>query len=71
MAKSLKAMVEIGIVYYAADFFVTRQRYDAFKKTITEDYPGIKIVAEQGIREPDFFGDARKAASVMLTATGT
>jgi len=68
MAKALHSNGEIGIVYYAADFFVTRQRYDAFKKTIAEDYPGIKIVAEEGIREPDFFDDARKAALSMLTA---
>jgi ribose transport system substrate-binding protein len=68
MAKALHSNGEIGLVYYAADFFVTRQRYDAFKKTITDDYPGIKIVVEQGIREPDFFGDASKVALSMLAA---
>jgi ribose transport system substrate-binding protein len=68
MAKFLKGTGQIGLIYHAADFFVTRQRYDAFKKTITEDYPEIKIVAEQAIREPDFYGDAERAASVMLTA---
>jgi ribose transport system substrate-binding protein len=68
MAKALQSKGRIGLVYHAADFFVTRQRYEAFKKTITEDYPDIKIVAEQGIREPDFIGDAEKAAYVMLTA---
>jgi ribose transport system substrate-binding protein len=68
MAEFLKGKGQIGLIYHAADFFVTRQRYEAFKKTITEDYPGIQIVAEQGIREPDFYGDADKAASVMLTA---
>jgi ribose transport system substrate-binding protein len=68
MAKALQSKGEIGLVYHAADFFVTRQRYDAFKKTITENYPDIRIVAEQGIREPDFYGDADRAAYVMLTA---
>jgi ribose transport system substrate-binding protein len=68
MAKALHSNGEIGLVYYAADFFVTRQRYDAFKKTITDDYPGIQIVVEQGIREPDFFGDASKVALSMLAA---
>lgn len=68
IAKALQGKGEIGLIYHAADFFVTRQRYEAFKKTITEDYPGIKIVAEQGIREPDFSGDSDKAAFVMLTA---
>jgi len=57
---------QIGLVFHAADFFVTRQRYDAFKTTITEDYPNIEIVAEQGIGGPDFSGDGEKAASAML-----
>jgi ribose transport system substrate-binding protein len=68
MAKALNGEGEIGIIYHAADFFVTRQRYEAFWKTITENYPGITIVAEQGIREPDFFNDAYQAASAMLAA---
>ncbi len=68
MAKFLKGKGQIGLVYHAADFFVTRQRYDAFKKTITEDYPAIKIVEEQGIGGPDFSGDGEKAASAILTS---
>ena len=68
MAMALQSKGQIGLVYHAADFFVTRQRYDAFKKTIAENYPDIRIVAEQGIREPDFYGDADRAAYVMLTA---
>jgi ribose transport system substrate-binding protein len=68
MAKFLKGKGQIGLVYHAADFFVTRQRYDAFKKTITESYPGIKIVAEQGIGGPDFSGDGDKSASAILTS---
>ena len=68
MAQALKSEGDIGIVFHAADFFVTRQRYDAFKKTIKETYPKINIVAEQGIGGPDFTGDADKAASAMLTS---
>jgi ribose transport system substrate-binding protein len=68
MAKALGGKGEIGVVFHAADFFVTKQRYDAFKKTIAENYPDIKIVAEQGIGGPDFSGDAEKAASAMLTS---
>jgi ribose transport system substrate-binding protein len=68
MAKALNGEGQIGIIYHAADFFVTRQRYEAFKKTIMENYPKITIVAEQGIREPNFFEDANQAAAVMLTA---
>ena len=68
MAKALNGKGKIGLVYHAADFFVTKQRYDAFKATISKDYPNIKIVAEQGIGGPDFSGDADKVASAMLTA---
>lgn len=67
MAKYTGGEGKIGIIYHEADFFVTRQRYDAFKKTITDNYPGIEIVEEQGITGPDFAGDAEKAASAMLT----
>lgn len=59
---------KIGLVYHAADFFVTRQRYDAFKATVAENYPNIEVVAEQGIGGPDFTGDADKVASAMLTS---
>ena len=68
MAKALNGEGEIGIVFHAADFFVTKQRYDAFKATIASDYPNIKIVSEQGIGGPDFSGDAEKAASAILTS---
>jgi ribose transport system substrate-binding protein len=68
MAQALGGKGDVGLVFHAADFFVTRQRYDAFKKTITENYPDIKIVAEQGIGGPDFSGDAEKAASAILVA---
>ncbi len=67
MAKYINGKGKIGIVYHEADFFVTRQRYEAFKKTITDNYPEIEIVEEQGIAGPDFAGDGEKAASAMLT----
>jgi ribose transport system substrate-binding protein len=68
MGKALNGKGNIGIVFHAADFFVTKQRYTAFKKTITDDYPDINIVEEQGIAGPDFSGDAEKVASAMITA---
>jgi ribose transport system substrate-binding protein len=68
MAKALNGAGNIGLVFHAADFFVTRQRYEAFKATIASDYPDIKIVDEQGIGGPDFSGDAEKAAGAMLTS---
>ncbi len=67
MAQALGCEGKVGAIYHEADFFVTRQRWDAFKATIEESYPGIEIVEEQGITGPDFTGDAEKAASAMLT----
>jgi ribose transport system substrate-binding protein len=67
MAQALNGKGKIGVIFHEADFFVTKQRYLAFKKTIKDQYPGIKIVAEQGIPGPDFAGDAEKVASAMLT----
>ena len=67
MAKYIDGKGKIGVVYHEADFFVTRQRYEAFKKTIADNYPEIEIVEEQGIAGPDFAGDGEKAASAMLT----
>jgi ribose transport system substrate-binding protein len=68
MAQALGGKGDIGLVYHAADFHVTRQRYEAVKATIAKDYPDIKIVAEEGIAGPDFPGDADRVASAMLTA---
>ncbi len=67
MARELNGEGKVGVVYHEADFFVTAQRYEAFKKTLSEEYPNIEIVAEQGIGGPDFAGDGEKAASAMLT----
>ena len=67
MAKALGGKGEIGLVFHEADFFVTKQRYDGFKSTITKDYPDIKIVEEKGIAGPDFAGDAQGAANAMLS----
>ena len=67
MAKGLGGEGKIGLIFHEADFFVTRQRYDGFKRTISEQYPDIEIVAEQGIAGPDFAGDAQAAANAMLT----
>jgi ribose transport system substrate-binding protein len=68
MAQALGGEGEVGLVFHAADFHVTRQRYEAVKATLAKDYPDIKVVAEQGIGGPDFPGDADKAASAMLTS---
>lgn len=67
MGDTLGSAGKIGVVYHGADFFVTHQRYEAFKKTIQDEYSGIEIVEEQGITGPDFAGDGEKTASAMLT----
>ena len=66
MARELGGKGEIGLIFHEADFFVTRQRYEGFKTTIADEYPGIKIVQETGIAGPDFAGDAQAAANAML-----
>ncbi|WML50938.1 substrate-binding domain-containing protein [Neobacillus sp. PS3-12] len=64
MAKQLGGKGNVGVVYHDADFFVTKQRTDAFEQTIKEKYPNIKIVARGGISSPN---DGEKVASGMLT----
>ena len=67
MAQALNGKGKIGVIFHEADFFVTKQRYEAFTKTIADEYPDIEVVAKQGIAGPDFAGDAEKVASAMLT----
>jgi ribose transport system substrate-binding protein len=67
MAKALGGKGKIATIYHNADFFVTQQRYNGFKDTITKDYPDIQILEEQGIAGPDFAGDAQKVTDAMLT----
>ncbi len=67
MARELGGQGQIGLIYHEADFFVTQQRYDGFKETVTSEYPDIEIVEEQGIAGPDFAGDAQGAANAMIT----
>jgi ribose transport system substrate-binding protein len=67
LAKALGGAGKIGVIFHQADFFVTKQRYEGFKATITKEFPKIKIVQETGIAGPDFAGQAQVAASAMLT----
>jgi ribose transport system substrate-binding protein len=48
LAESIGGEGEIAALYHDADFFVTAQRYEGFKKTIEEEYPNISIVATKG-----------------------
>ena len=67
LARALGGQGKIGAIYHEADFFVTQQRYDGFVDTITEQFPDIEIVEQQGIAGPDFAGDAQAATTAMLT----
>lgn len=66
MAEALKGRGKVGAVFHDADFFVTRQRHEAFKRTIRDNYPQIVIAREAGISGPDFALDAQRAAADML-----
>lgn len=67
LAKALSGKGKIGVIFHQADFFVTAQRYQGFKDTITKEFPGIQIVEDKGIAGPDFAGDGQNAAAAMLT----
>lgn len=64
MAKQLGEKGKIGVIYYDADFFVTKQRVDAFEKTIKDKYPNIQIVDRGGFNDPN---KAASVADAMLT----
>lgn len=53
----------VGWIFHDADYYVTNQRDMAFKTTIENDYPGISIIAEQGISDP---ARAEDIANAML-----
>jgi len=67
LGRHLKGKGTIALIHHAADFWVTKQRWNGFKETITNKFPGIKIVEDQGISGPDFAGDAQAAATAILT----
>jgi ribose transport system substrate-binding protein len=51
MGEKLGGKGKIAIVYHDADFFVTNQRDNAFRKTIKEKFPGITVVEEAGFTD--------------------
>ncbi|PFN99565.1 sugar ABC transporter substrate-binding protein [Bacillus sp. AFS076308] len=64
MAEKLGGKGKVGILYHDVNFFVTKNRSDAFEKRIKEKYPNIEIVAKSGITGPN---QAEEVASAMLT----
>jgi ribose transport system substrate-binding protein len=66
MAEGLDRHGAVGVIYHDADFFVTRQRREAFEQTIAESYAAIEIVDARGIHGPDFAAEAERMATDML-----
>jgi ribose transport system substrate-binding protein len=64
MAEALGKKGKVGYIFHDADFYVTNQRDQAFKKTIEQDYPDMKIVAEQGMADP---ARSEEIAQAMVT----
>jgi ribose transport system substrate-binding protein len=64
LATAIGGKGEIGYFFHDASYYVTNQRDQAFKKTIEANYPDIKIVAEQGIADPN---KAEDQANSVLT----
>ena len=64
MAAAIGGEGEVGYVFHDAEYYVTNQRDQAFKKTIEANYPDIKIVAEEGLADPN---KAEDIANAMVT----
>jgi ribose transport system substrate-binding protein len=52
LAAAIGGKGKIAYFFHDAEYYVTNQRDEAFKRTIEENYPDIEIVAEQGIADP-------------------
>ena len=63
LAASMGGEGTVGWIFHDAAYYVTNQRDNAFKTTIENDYPNIKIVAEAGISDP---ARAEEIANAML-----
>lgn len=63
LALSIGGKGKLGYFFHDAAYYVTNQRDQAFKSTIEQAYPGIQIVAQQGISDP---ARAEELANAML-----
>jgi ribose transport system substrate-binding protein len=61
---SLGGKGEVALMFHDADYYVTNQRDKAVEAVLRRDYPGIKIVAKQGIVNPN---DGETITSAILT----
>jgi len=63
LAAAMGKKGKVAWIYHDAQYYVTNQRDNAFKTTIENDYPNIKIVAQQGIADP---ARAEEIANALL-----
>ena len=61
---SLGGKGEVALMFHDADYYVTNQRDRAVEAVLHRDYPEIKIVAKQGIANPN---DGETITSAILT----
>jgi ribose transport system substrate-binding protein len=64
LAAAIGGKGKIAYFFHDANYYVTNQRDQAFKKTIEANYPDIEIVAEQGIADPNKAQDQANAILV-------
>jgi len=64
LAKSLLYKGKVAWIFHDAQYYVTNQRDNAFKRTIENDYKNMSIVASQGIADP---ARAEEVAHALLT----
>jgi ribose transport system substrate-binding protein len=63
MGKALDGTGKIGYLFHDASYYMTNQRDQAFRTVIRQCFPGIQIVAQEGITDPT---KARDVAAAML-----
>lgn len=66
LANSIGKQGKIAALFHDADFFVTAQRFEGFKKTIEESYPDIEIVAEKGVSDSDLVSESQSQADAII-----
>lgn len=66
LANSIGRKGKIAALYHDADFFVTKQRFEGFKKTIEKDYPDIKIIATKGVSDSDLVAQSQQQSDAII-----
>ena len=69
MAYALGGTGTVAVIEHDAEFFVTKQRAQAFEATIAQDYAAMRIVGRRGVTGPDFAAQAEAAAADLLAIT--